>query len=121
MTLRFWIRRGGAESERTTANLLATRRRNALCSRTARSIARMSDADDTPRSSNPWGDANVVSAIPRARARAFIASTNAPTLPDSSMASASAASFADPRSRPASSPRTETRSPGLRPSVDPAP
>ena len=92
-----------------------------MCLRTSRSNVRMSDADDRPRSSNPWGEAKDVSAILRPCARAFIAVTNAPTLPDSSMASASAASFADPRSRPPSNPRTETRSPGRRPSDDPAP
>ena len=114
ITLRFWIRRGGDLSPTGRPRPCWRRgagRRRTLAPRRAGAAGRRRTT--RPRSSRPCGDANLVRDIPSARARAFIASTNAPTLPASSIASASAASFAEPSRSPAS--RSTHRDPLARP------
>ena len=59
--------------------------------------------------------------IPSSLARWFIRSTNALVLPATSIAKATAASFAEPNSMPRRSSSTVSRSPASRPIVEEAP
>ena len=90
------------------ASLRPTRSRKVASRDAARRRSTRSAADERPRSSRPCGDANLVRDMPRAFARAFMRRTKADTLPDPSIARASAASFAEPSSNPASRSRTDT-------------
>ena len=74
-----------------------------------------SAADEYPVSSRPLGDVNNVRVMPSCSARAFMASTNASTEPETCSASATAASLADWSSRAYSSSSTRIRSPAIRP------
>jgi hypothetical protein len=98
-TLRFWIIRGLPEGEGIRWNFVRTIEANSGLSNAALVSTARSRAVEYPESSSPFGEANRVSARCRRRASAFISSTNASTEPATCSASATAASFADCKSR----------------------